>query len=351
MKVKQIKFKLQLEGNGISNFDSGEQKFLWNRESKAGFKNKFTSADNNNMYAKKVYFRNEDGSLDYKVKISSDALRNAIFSGDAIATNPSISHHSALLNSFIGSPLGLIRGYMFATKRNTLKRSSPLTITSAVQTNNAESYMEFHSRSGEKRVGDDSGTNDTTIFNKETIGDVTYEARGFINIQRLEFLSADPIFDRCSFNPDEFSMLSTFLSNNLPNFNSELGYYNLKTSAIDVSEYGLKLSSENIKYLIKETLKRILNLQILRAGSYAKTTGLTIELVYEPLNPKSNKIIKIESIDDINTLDFEVDEYYVLTDETEAKKQRELIVEAIKMETKEKEAKKESKKPKKDDNG
>jgi hypothetical protein len=349
MKVKQVKFKVQLEGNGISNFDSGEQKYLWNRESKAGFKNKFTSADNNNKYAKKVYFRNEDGSLGYKVKLSSDALRNAIFSGDAVATNPSISHHSALLNSFIGSPLGLIRGYMFTTKTNALRRGSALTITSAAQTNNAESYMEFHARSGEKKVGDDSGTNDTTIFNKETIGDVTYEARGFINIQQLEFLGADPVFERYAFNPDEFPMLKRFLSNNLPNFNSELGYYTLKTSAIDVSEYGIKLSSENVKYLIKETLKRILNIHILRAGSYAKTIGLTIDLVYEPLNPKSNKTITIESIEDIDALDFEIDEYYVLSDETEAKKQRELIVAAIKAEAKEKEAKKAAKKSKKDD--
>ena len=327
-KVKHINFKVEFEGHGIVNYDSKEQKYLWNRESKEGNKNKFTSVDNNNMYAKKHYYRDGNGVLQYKIKVSSDALRNAIFRGDAIATNPSISHHKTLLNSFIGSPLGLVRGYMFANDE-TLKRKSPLTITSAIQTNNAESYMEFHSRSGGKKVGDDSGESDTTIFNKETIGDITYESEGFINLQNLEFLSADPIFDRCSFNPDDFEILKMFLSKTLPNFNSELGYYNLKTSAIDVAEYGIKLSSENMVYLIKETLKRILNISIERSGAYLNTSKLTLQLIIDPLNSGNNINIEINNINDIDNLSFDVEESYITSDETEAKLQRSVIEKAI----------------------
>jgi hypothetical protein len=52
-------------------------------------KKQITSANDNN---KKHYIRNENGALDYKIKISSDALRNAIFTGD-IMTNPNISQH------------------------------------------------------------------------------------------------------------------------------------------------------------------------------------------------------------------------------------------------------------------
>jgi hypothetical protein len=344
MKVKHVNFKIELEGNGIVNYDSGDQKYLWNRESKEGNKNKFTSADNNNMYAKKHYFRTENGVLDYKIKISSDALRNAIFKGDAIATNPSISHHKSLLNSFIGSTMGLVRGYMFASKTETLKRKSPLTITSAVQTCNAESYMEFHSRSGEKKVGDDSSKSDTTIFNKETVGDINYKAEGFINLQSLEFLSADPIFDRYSFNSDDYSILKTFLTHTLPNFDTELGYYSLKTSGIDVAEYGLKLNNEQVVFLIKETLKRILGLHIDRASSYVKLSKLSIQLVYDPLNDKNNVWVDIESNEDIEKLDFKVDDNYVLTDQSKAKQQRAIIEESIKEETK-KEADKKIKKP------
>jgi hypothetical protein len=334
MKVKHVNFKIELEGNGIVNYDSGDQKYLWNRESKEGNKNKFTSADNNNMYAKKHYFRKEDGSLDYKIKISSDALRNAIFKGDAIATNPTISHHKSLLNSFIGSTMGIVRGYMFAGKTETLKRKSPLSITSAIQTNNSESYMEFHSRSGGKKIGDDSDKSDTTIFNKETIGPITYNAEGFLNLQTLEFISSDPIFDRYSFNSDDYSILKTFLTHNLPNFNNDLGYYSLKTSAIDVAEYGLKLTNEQVLYLIKETLKRILNIKIERSTSYAKLSKLSIELVYDPINPKNNTWVDITSIEDIDSLFFEIDESYVLADESNAKEQRKTIEEVIKADIK-----------------
>jgi hypothetical protein len=350
MKVKHVNFKVELIGNGIVNYDSGDQKYLWNRESKEGNKNKFTSADNNNMYSKKHYFRREDGVLDYKIKISSDALRKAIFKGDAIATNPSISHHKSLLNSFIGSTMGLVRGYMFPGKTETLKRKSPLTITSAIQTCNGESYMEFHSRSGEKKVGDDSSKSDTTIFNKETIGDIKYKAEGFINLQSLEFLSADPIFDRYSFNSDDYSILKTFLMHTLPNFDTELGYYSLKTSCIDIAEYGLKLNNEQVVFLIKETLKRILVLHIDRASSYVNLSKLRIELVYDPLNSKNNTWIDIQSNEDIDNLNFEVDDNYVLTDESKAKQQRAIIEESIKEEMK-KEADKKTKKPLKKDVG
>lgn len=322
MKIKSLNFKVELEGNGVVNYDSGDQKHLWNRESKKGNKNKFTSIDNNNMYAKKTYYRNDDGELLYKIKISSDALRNAIFCGDAIASKPDISHHKQLLNSFIGSPLGLIRGYMFAGKNETLKRKSPLTITAAEQTNNAESYMEFHSRSGQKNVGDDSDKSDTTIFNKETIGDITYSAEGTINLQGLEFISCDPVFDRYSFNPDDYSILKSFLSHYLPNFDSDLGYYQLTTSTINVSEYGIKLTNEQMVFLIKETLKRILNLSILRAGAYAKVSKLTVELVTNPINSKDNTFIEISGVDDIENLSFEVVEHYVPTDTSEAIEQR-----------------------------
>lgn len=329
MKVKGVNFKIELNGNGIVNFDSGDQKFLWNRESKNGNKNKFTSVDNNNVYAKKHYFRNENGELGYKIKISSDALRNAIFKGDAIATNPSIMHHKHLLYSFIGSTMGLVRGYMFAGDE-TIKRKSPLTITSATQTNESESYMEFHSRSGGKQIGNDSEKSDTTIFNKETIGDITYEAEGFINIQSLEFLSCDPVFDRYSFNADEYEILKTFLSNTLPNFDSELGYYKLNTSVIDVAEYGLKFNNEQILFLIKETLKRIFNISIDRANGYAKLNKLEIELVYDVLDSKNNTFVDISSINDIDNLNFEVVESYSKFDEEEAKKQREVIEKTIK---------------------
>jgi hypothetical protein len=331
MKVHEVNFEFGMRGNEIVNFDSGDQKFLWNKESKNGNKNKFSSIDNNNSYAKKTYFRNNNGELDYKIKISTESLKYGIFNEDSIAINPSIQHHKSLLNQFIGSTLGLTRGYMFASNKETLTRTSPLMMTPAYQTNNAESYMEFHSRSGFKKTKTEGDTaKDTTIFNKESIGEITYFSEGSFDIKGLEFISADPIFGRCEFNPDDFEILKFFLSRSLPNFDSELGYYKLKSSVIDVAEFGFKLNSENIVFLIKETLKRIFKLNIRRAGAYAKVETLKVQLVSNIKNPKENIWIEINSEEDIDNLSFEVEEYYILNDESESKKQRQIIEEALK---------------------
>ena len=328
MKIKHLKFEYNLEGSGIVNCDSGDQKYIWNRESKAGNKNKFTSGNDNNKYSKKYYFMNDDGVLDYGIKISSDCLRNSIFRGDAIAINPTILHHRVLLNSFIGSTLGLVRGYMFADKKETVNRKSPLTITPAMQDSNSVSYMEIGTKSGDKMSGDD-GKGGLSLRNTECVGDITYSGKGSIDIAGLEFLSCDPIFDRYSFNPDEYDILKKFLSGNLPNFSSELGYHTLKTSSIDVSEYGIKLSSENVMYLVKEALRRVLNINISRSTSYAKLSGLRIQLVSDVLG--NNEWIDIKSMEDIDNLDFEVEEFYVLADESKVNDQRKVIEDSIKL--------------------
>jgi hypothetical protein len=69
-------------------------------------------------------------------------------------------------------------------KQRQLKKS-PLTITSAIQTNNTESLWNFIQKV--VKVHDDSDKSDTTIFNKETIGEITYDVEGAFNLQSMEF--------------------------------------------------------------------------------------------------------------------------------------------------------------------
>ena len=71
--MKTILFKLELEGEGIVNFDSSSQRFLFNGTK---FKDLFHAHDNV-KYAKKVLYQDENGVLsDYKIKISSACLRD-----------------------------------------------------------------------------------------------------------------------------------------------------------------------------------------------------------------------------------------------------------------------------------
>ncbi len=329
MKVKNVMFEFELEGKGIVNYDSNEQKYIWNNESKSGGKNNLTSIYNNTSYAKKNFYRDSSGNLTYKIKISSDAIRNAIFKSDAIATNPSIQHHSALLNTFMASVQGLLRGYMFAGDI-TYKRKSPLSISCAEQINNSVSHLEKYSRSGEKKKNDDSDKGDTTFFERETIGDITYSGEGFINIQGLEFISCDPIFDRMEFNADHYNLLSKALSRTLPNYDSQLNYYTLKTSSIDVAEYGIKIGNENIVFLVREALRRILNINIQRATAFSKISRLRVKLITDALNADNDQWIEIKSNSDIDNINFEPYEFYVLADSSTAKEQRIAIEDEIK---------------------
>lgn len=331
-KIKNVIFEFELEGVGVVNYDSNDQKFIWNRESKNGNKNNLVSIHNNVNYSKKHIYRNENGELDYKIKISSDCLRNSIFRNDAISTNPSISHHPFLLNSFIGSVQGLIRGYMFAGKNETLKRKSPLTITPAIQTNNSVSHLEIGVRSGEKIVNSDSDKGDTTLRNVETVGEMTYSGKGNINLQNLQFMSCDTVFDRYEFNSDNIDILNKVLENTLPNFDSELGYYKLKSSSVNISEYGLKLNNENVLFLVKEVLKRISDISIMRNTSYANISKLRIKLVNSPLidtYENQNGWIDINNVSDIDSLDFDVEDFYVYVEEEEALTERKEIIENV----------------------
>lgn len=328
MKVTQVEFEVELEGSGIVNYDSGAQRVIWNRESRAGNKNKFSTPSDNNKYAKKVYTRGDDGALNYQIKISPDCVRNAIFSSDAISVSPNIVQHKVLLNSFIGSALGLVRGYTFANKKETYTRKSPLSISHAGLVNKSESFMEISTKSGDKNKDPNDEKSGITLRNTEAIGDTKYIVRGTVDVALLELLSCDTIHDRYSFNSDDYGILKTFLGKNLPNFKSELGYHMLKTSSIVVAEYGVKFEPEQVLFLIKEVLKRVLKVDILRATARAKVSNMKISLSNGEIKPK--EWIDIKSIGDIDDLDFEIEEFYNEVNDSDIIEQRRIIEEGVK---------------------
>ena len=242
--VKNVLLRLNIDGIGVVNYDSNDQKWIMNQ-----VKNSEFNKHNNVSYAKKNFYRDEEDSLSYKLKISSDCIRNAIFAQDMIAQSPNISHNDMVLNSFIGDPNSMIRGYMFAEKgKSALKRKSALTICDAEQTCNAQSYIETFARSGEKTT--DENKADNTFFKKETVGEIKYGSIGSIDLQELQFVSCDLVFDRYAFNADQFNKFKAFLGTKMPNFVSELGYFQLKDSMIQIPEHGFKFSDENVVFIM-----------------------------------------------------------------------------------------------------
>jgi len=343
-KIKNVLIKLELDGVGVVNMDSNSQKWVLR-------KTHLNNLNDNVSFAKKVFTENNNpddkSDVDYKLKMSDDCILNNVFRYDYIAPTPNIIHHPALLYANIASPVSILRGYLYPSPNETLRRKGSLKLTAAIQTCDAKSMLETFSRSGEKKSNDGSDDKkDTTFFSKETVGEIRYEVKGNIDLMSLQFLPCDAIFDRYQLNPDYFNLYKTFLQKKMPNFNSELGYFQLKNSSIEIPEYGVMLSEENVNFLVKEALKRLLTVNIVRKGAYANTTSLKIKLVTDPISDTFNNDsnwIDIRTQNDIDVLKLDVHEFYELVDIEKAKEFRndfQLKIDAAKIAEKEMKKKK-----------
>jgi hypothetical protein len=334
MKTKGIIFKLELEGEGIVNFDTVKQKWILNQYK--GTKHLVENLGNDNMsYAKKNFYKDGD-DVSYKIKISSDCLRNDMFKNDVLAQTPSISHNPVLLHSYLASPSTLLRGYVFTDKsKDSIKRKSPITITDAEQTSNNLTVMDVHTTTTEKITKEDKDDKSgLSLFSKESIGKVSYESKGSINLNQLQFMGCDAVFDRYSMNPDNYSLFERFINQRIKNYGGLLGYYKLKTSVNDIPELGVLFSESDIEFMTKEALKRILSIHIKRATAYAKTKVLKIKLVKDSIDDNFNTDdgwITLKTEADIDNLSLgQIELFYEAVDTIEAKAVRTQILEEIK---------------------
>lgn len=343
-KLKSILLRWKLKGRGIVNYDSSEQRFVLND---TNLNNMKTKHDNVN-YAKKRLYKNGD-NYEYKITTSSDFLMHNIFS-DIPFQSPNVQDNDIVLHSYLASPSKLVRGWLETSKALTLKRKGCLSLVDAEQTNNAVSYIETFSKSG-KKDKEDNGATDNTFFKKEVVGDMEYKTVGSIDLAQLQFLSCDDIFDRMAFNPDNFELFKRFLQTKLPNFNSELGYYQMKNSVIEIPEWGILLSKENVMFLVKDVLKKMLLFSVNKRDAYMKNSELEIKFVYDHLEDTfedENGWVKIKSVEDI---DFEPEFFYEKVDLEKSKELRAQIEEAYKeRKRKSAEGKKNNKTNKKDKN-
>jgi hypothetical protein len=322
-KVKNILFKMKIKGNGIVNYDSSEQKWMINRTSLTHMK---TRHDNTSFAKKRFYGTPEETT--YKIIISSDCLRHDIFSGDAPFHSPNVMNQENLLTAFIASPASLLRGYMFAGKDVTYKRKSPFIITAAEQTNDAVSYIETFASSAPKNSDKDKETADNSFYKKEVIGEIEYEATGFIDLMNLQFVSCDQVFDRYSFNPDLFNVYKQFMQSRMPSFDAELGYYQMAGSIVEIPEYGFKLSNVDMNNLVRSLFERMINMSIKRKDAYAQTSELQYKLVYDVIEDTMDSEDGWMSIDselDIATIKLDVEDFYVPADAEKAIQQREAL--------------------------
>ena len=320
-KVKSMLFKAEIEGQGIVNSDSEHQKFIWNQ-----LEGKEHCIDNNVSFAKKNWYL-KDGKLTYKVKISSSCLRHAMFEDDFQYQSPNLINITPLLIASLATPASIVRGYLYAEKGSeTIKKTSCISLNDAEQTCDAVSNLETFSRSG-KKVKDENKS-DNTFFKKETVGKINYELTGAMNFKEMQIFSLDQIFDRLAINPDTFELFKRLLKTRMPNFNSEPKYHQIKGSAVQIPEYSFLFSSEDILFLTKFALEKILAIEIRKAQSFAKLKNIKIKLIYNCDKDKAGDEegwISLNSIKDIQNLNFEVENFFIEEDTETAKALREEI--------------------------
>lgn len=313
--MKSILFKLKLKGNGIVNFDHSNQKFIYPKKHHL-----LHDVGANVKYSKKVFYKDNDGNIDYKIVISDVCINKAVFNNDMVGQNTNFVQHPELLFSQIGSPAMMLNGYLITVKDgNTYKKKSPVTLQRAIQTNDAMSTLEIRTRSGYKVKKDDpDDKSDTTLYSVETVGDVTYESIGNINLNELQFVSIDDYYDRWAFSPDEFPLFEKYIKKQIKSFNSIPSYYKIKDSQNSFPEIGIRFSDEDVNFMVKYYFERLLKMKIFRRNAFVEVDSIQIKYVNNCLvdtYDNHSNWIDIRTLDDINNINVICDEYYERVDQ------------------------------------
>ena len=341
--ARSILFRIKLKGNGIVNYDSGEQKST-HKDYRTRFENR--TEKNNVTFCKKNFYLNEEGKLDWKVKIASNCLFNHLFKDDILSQNPSIQKSNNILYNFISSPINILRGYVFANANaNTIKKKSPICITDAEQISNNISSIEVMTKSGCKT---NEETKSDTFFFKENVGQIEYASSGMIDLTELQFLSCSEQFDRFGFTPDLINLFNKFFNLHIKKLNLEeqkleIKKYIKKGNINRISEEGIVFNQEIVIAFVKLFFERLLTLKIQRHGAYAEISELEYKIVNNVFSDTFTNVrdwITIEKIDDINSMSFMPEISYEECPELDASNTEKEIAEYNDKNSKEKEKKK-----------
>lgn len=327
LRTREILFKLNLDGNGIVNFDDTAQKIFLSKNCQwqENYKN------DNLKFSKKAFYKEKDNDgnevTKYKVKIDSTCLRHALFERDCKISNPKVMMNDELFAYYVSSIVAIVRGFMYTNKKDIgFARSSAITITSAIENGGAVPYMEVHSNycaDGTSVREEKDDKKKTSFYYSENVGDTFYEAKGAIDLSKLQFMSCDPQFGRMSFKSEwiegENNLFEKVFKEHYGQVPYEVGYYNTNTGTYrsEFSEQGIKFNDQFVRYLLKEILQRLATLKINRSMGYANVCALQCKAVTDGFSTfDDNGWVNIENEEDINQFvsQIEIDDIYIKTE-------------------------------------
>lgn len=320
MMIKEILFKITLNGNGVAQRDTSEQKWLYAKSENCG---KIDGLGNDNISLGKAnFYKNPNYNAETnpkpyvrKLKISSAGLKHSIHREYIPFYTPAIFMNDVTSRNFITKSDVLLRGYMHAPTKEqnlkTIKKASAYSITDAEISNNVVSNIEARSTSGER--------NDKSFFFEESVGETEYKCRGFVDLESMSFLPTDNRADRICMYEEDKSPIVENLKKIYGEDSVEVGFYHKTFSEDILYEEGVILSNKIVNELVKDLFNKIANIFIGSKNCFAKTSKIEIKLVSDPVNDfgDDNYVTIYDvgcKVNTINEISFERENFYKAVD-------------------------------------
>ena len=327
-KTSWIEFRAKAVGRGIVQYDSTLQKKLVCSLLSFGDKEEyFKLLKNNNVggFSKKDFYKtetldengNKKTTYDFKIKVNGDWIKkNASTNKSNIERLTQQIYkfgNSDLIASTAAQPFNLLRGWMIGIESGkSCIRTGALSESDFIQSNNAMPFLEI------KTATDIVPGDVTSLRYHESVGDMEYTLEdGEINLQTLQFVGLDDKSYCYSLEEKYHKDFLKWLKINFPNSNFKIdNYKQLSSSAQDnLFVRGILLDDECIKTIIKDYFTRLFTLSVHKNKSFLKVCEVEYRLRDDITN--EGEWIKINSLDDIEKIDFKTKSFFEAIPENE----------------------------------
>ena len=275
----RLEFQLELEGQGLVNYngDKPHKRFIGDMI----VNGKVTG---NGAFAKENTYKPQttpqDGSkkdeLISKKIISSNLLRKQILGDENDVNADKLSKIDSLRVAYLSQDNVIARGYCILGRKGTsddsVKRASAFTILDAEQISDTVTWLETRTTEGER--------GENSLFFKETCGKIEYKTDVCVDIKQLQFISIDDNYDRCAVSERDVTNYINHLESRYGKDAAKFGNW-ATTHTNVIGEQGIVLSSKVSTNIIREMVKKMLNIHIQRAGAYAKTKSIKLSIGYK----------------------------------------------------------------------
>jgi hypothetical protein len=298
-KVNKISLLLEMEGKGLVNYNGDRPpKRFTGQMYHDGKISKNGSFGKEYLYTEEVTdeLGNKKTIEVPKKIISGNLLRKEIVGDENQANSDRLSKDRGGRISLMSQDNVIARGFMYVSKTDSYKRKGAICVTAAEQISGAVTSIETRSKSGKKT--------DTSLFYKETCGDITYRSEIFFDIKQMHFISTDDNYDRASMDEKDVPNFIQHIDGRYGKGSAVYGNWGTTHKNI-IGEQGVLLNSKVVTNIVREVIKGVLGINIYRNDAYAKTSGIKIALGYEgeSINLLANpKFVDIYSIEDFDKL-------------------------------------------------